>query len=175
MLASAISRSAQQVSARPGITAREELRGKRWGIVVRNDADECAIAMAFERWGWDRHKGCRDRRRRQRGARLDLLLDRARVDVAIMHAPETFQAPKRGYHIVEDFGRLDVVVPEQLRRHHARLDAATARHRSALCAAFCRGLYRFRSDAAFGIAVLRKYTGETDIEVLGRPGCCSPA
>jgi len=39
ILASAISRSAQQVAARPGIETREDLRGKRWGVGARNDAD----------------------------------------------------------------------------------------------------------------------------------------
>ena len=67
VIASAISRSAQQVSARPGLTTREELRGKRWGVVARNDADECAIVMAFERWGWDIARDAQDRRRRLRG------------------------------------------------------------------------------------------------------------
>jgi hypothetical protein len=51
VIASAISRSAQQVSARPGLSTREDLRGRRWGVVARKDADECAIVMAFDRWG----------------------------------------------------------------------------------------------------------------------------
>ncbi len=55
IIASAISRSAQQVSARPGLSRREDLRGKRWGVQARGDADECSIVMAFDRWamgGW---------------------------------------------------------------------------------------------------------------------------
>ena len=31
---------------------------------------------------------------------------------------------------------------------------------------YCRGVYRFRTDAQFGVDVLRKYTGETDEGVL---------
>jgi NitT/TauT family transport system substrate-binding protein len=92
IIASATSRSAQQVSARPGLTTREQLRGKRWGIVARNDADECSIAMAFERWGWDRNKDAEIVVVGSDRPRLDLLLDERRVDVAIMHAPEPFQA-----------------------------------------------------------------------------------
>ena len=34
--------------------------------------------------------------------RLDLLLNADNVDVAIMHAPEPFQARKRGWNVVED-------------------------------------------------------------------------
>ena len=32
--------------------------------------------------------------------------------------------------------------------------------------AFCQGVYRFRTDAAFGVEVLRKYTGEPDPTVI---------
>src|SRR5262249_24839615 len=108
IIASAISRSAQQVSARPGITRREDLRGKRWGVLARNDADECSIVMAFERWGWELARDAEIVVVGLDGARLDLLLDPRRVDVAIMHAPEPFQAAKRGWTLVEDLGRLDV-------------------------------------------------------------------
>jgi hypothetical protein len=31
---------------------------------------------------------------------------------------------------------------------------------------FCQAVHRFRSDAGFGIHVLRKYSGETDMNVL---------
>lgn len=165
ILASAIARSAQQVAARPGIETRDDLRGKRWGVTARNDADECSIIMAFDRWGWSITDveivvvG-------NAGARLDLLLDPRHVDVAIMHAPETFQAPKRGYHIVEDFGKLDVsfqnscaASTRRFMKDHPDIGLRYVR-------AFCQAVHRFRSDAQFGIQVLGKYSGETDIDVL---------
>jgi NitT/TauT family transport system substrate-binding protein len=108
VVASAISRSAQQVSARPGLATRADLRGKRWGVVARQDADECSIAMAFERWGWDLARDAEIVVVGSDGPRLDLLLDERCVDVAIMHAPEPFQAVRRGWRVVEDLGRLDV-------------------------------------------------------------------
>jgi ABC-type nitrate/sulfonate/bicarbonate transport system substrate-binding protein len=76
ILASAISRSAQQVAARPGIETREDLRGKRWGVGARNDADECAIIMAFDRWGWSIDSDAEIVVVGTDGARLDLLLTR---------------------------------------------------------------------------------------------------
>lgn len=165
VLASAISRSAQQVAARPGIKTREDLRGKRWGVTARNDADECAIIMAFDRWGWTIDDieivvvG-------NDGARLDLLLDQSRVDVAIMHAPETFQAPKRGYHVVEDFGQLDVSFQNSCAASTRGFMKANPDVGLRYVRAFCQAVHRFRSDAEFGIHVLRKYSGETDIDVL---------
>src|ERR1700710_1620818 len=89
ILASAIGRSAQQVAALPGIKTRDDLRGKRWGVTARNDADECAIIMDFDRWGWNIDKDAEIVVVGNDGARLDLLLDKSRVDVAVMHAPET--------------------------------------------------------------------------------------
>jgi NitT/TauT family transport system substrate-binding protein len=166
ILASAISRSAQQVAARPGIATREDLRGKRWGVTMRSDADECAIIMAFDRWGWNIEKDAEIVVVGNAGARLDLLLDPRHVDVAIMHAPETFQAPKRGYHIVEDFGRLDVSFQNSCAASTRRFIKQNPDVGLRYVRAFCQAVHRFRSDADFGIHVLGKYSGETDIDVL---------
>jgi hypothetical protein len=88
------------------------------------------------------------------------------VDVAIMHAPEPFQARKRGWNIVEDLGRMDVamqnscaVTTRQLLRTHPDTALRYAR-------AYCKGVYRFRTDAEFGLALLRKYVDEPDEAVL---------
>jgi NitT/TauT family transport system substrate-binding protein len=166
ILASAISRSAQQVAARPGIATREDLRGKRWGVTMRSDADECAIIMAFDRWGWNIEKDAEIVVVGNAGARLDLLLDPRHVDVAIMHAPETFQAPKRGYHIVEDFGQLDVSFQNSCAASTRRFIKQNPDVGLRYVRAFCQAVHRFRSDADFGIHVLGKYSGETDIDVL---------
>jgi NitT/TauT family transport system substrate-binding protein len=166
ILASAIARSAQQVAARPGINSREDLRGKRWGVTMRSDADECAIIMAFDRWGWNIDKDAEIVVVGNDGTRMDLLLDPSKVDAAIMHAPETFQAPKRGYHIVEDFGRLDVSFQNSCAASTRSFMKANPDIGLRYIRAFCQAVHRFRSDAAFGIHVLRKYSGETDIDVL---------
>lgn len=165
VIASASARSTQQICARPGLTSRDDLRGKRWGVTARNDPDECTILMAFERWNWsledvDIVVVGSDR------PRLDLLLNADNVDVAIMHAPEPFQARKRGWHVVEDLGRMDVAMQNSCavttkRLLKARPDAALRYAR-----AYCKGVYRFRTDAEFGLAALRKYISEPDEAVL---------
>jgi ABC-type nitrate/sulfonate/bicarbonate transport system substrate-binding protein len=166
IVASAIARSAQQVSARPGLTRREDLRGKRWGVQARGDADECSIVMAFDRWGWDPATDAEIVVVGTEGPRLDLLLDPARVDVAIMHAPEPFQAARRGWALVEDLGRLDVAWQNSCAATTRRLIASRPDLALRYVRAYCRGVHRFRTDAAFGQAVLRKYTGEADPGVL---------
>jgi NitT/TauT family transport system substrate-binding protein len=166
IIASAISRSAQQISARPGLSSREELRGKRWGVVARNDADECSIVMAFERWNWDRERDAEIVVVGSDRPRLDLLLDPRRVDVAIMHAPEPFQAMKRGWAVVEDLGRLDIAFQNSCAATTRRIMRERSDIALRYVRAFCQGVYRFRTDAAFGIEVLRKYTGEPDPTVI---------
>lgn len=166
VVASATSRSAQQVSARPGLLTREQLRGKRWGILARNDADECSIAMAFERWGWDRATDAEIVVVGSDKLRLDVLLDERSVDVAIMHAPEPFQAAKRGWTMIEDLGRLDVAFQNSCAVTTRRLARQRPETVLRYVRAYCRGVYRFRTDPAFGVSVLRKYTGETDTAVL---------
>ncbi|WP_372618099.1 ABC transporter substrate-binding protein [Falsiroseomonas sp.] len=166
VVASAISRSAQQVSARPGITSLERLRGARWGVTARGDADECAIVMAFERWGWDPGRDAEIVVVGADGPRLDLLLDERRVDAAIMHAPEPFQAAKRGWTLVEDLARLDVAVQNSCAATTRRMLEARPELVRRYVGAFCAGVHRFRTDPGFGIGVLRKYCGETDRQVL---------
>ncbi|HVL56324.1 MAG TPA: ABC transporter substrate-binding protein [Burkholderiaceae bacterium] len=166
IVASAISRSAQQVSARPGLASREQLRGLRWGVTARNDADECTIVMAFERWGWDPARDAQIVVVGSDRPRLDALLDEARVDVAIMHAPEPFQAAKRGWTLIEDLGRLDVAFQNSCAATRRQLLRERPDTVLRYVRAYCRGVYRFRTDAEFGIGVLRKYTGERDERVL---------
>jgi hypothetical protein len=133
---------------------------------MRNDADECAIIMAFDRWGWSIDKDAEIVVVGNDGTRLDLLLDPRKVDAAIMHAPETFQAPRRGYQIVEDFGRLDVSFQNSCAASTRRYMKENPDIGLRYVRSFCQAVHRFRSDAEFGIHVLRKYSGETDIEVL---------
>ena len=134
--------------------------------VSRNDADECTIVMAFERWNWDPARDVQIVVVGSNGPRLDLLLDPERVDVAIMHAPEPFQAMKRGWTMVEDLGRLDIAFQNSCAATTRRMmrDRSDIVHR--YVRAFCQGVHRFRTDAAFGMQLLRKYTGEADPEVI---------
>lgn len=168
VIASAISRSAVQISARPGLTTREALRGARWGCNARGDADECAMLMALDAWGWD---AVRDARMVEVGSaapRLDLLLDPSRVDVAVMHAPEAFQAEKRGWRVVEDLGRLDIAIQNSCAAMTRRVLTARPDTARRYAAAYAHAVWRFRTDAAFGLDVLARNTGETDRAVLGQ-------
>jgi hypothetical protein len=166
VIASAIGRSAQQVSARLGLTGRESLRGLRWGVTARNDADECTIRMAFDRWGWEIGRDAQIVVVGTSAPRLELLLDPAKVDVAIMHAPEPFQAARRGWTLIEDLGRLDVAFQNSCAVTTRRLAARDPGLVRRYVQAFCEGVWRFRTDAAFGIGVLRQHTGEPDEQIL---------
>lgn len=162
IVASAVGRTAQYVCARPGLSRREDLRGKRWGVVARGDADECAIAVAFERWGWDVRKDVEIVAVGTAAPKLDLLLDPAAVDVAIMHAPDPFVAQRRGWNLVEDLRRLDVAYQNSCAATTRRF----ARSRPDLVLkyvrAYCQGVHRLRTDATFGVQVIQQYSGETD-------------
>jgi ABC-type nitrate/sulfonate/bicarbonate transport system substrate-binding protein len=166
IVASAVSRTATYVTARPGLTRREELRGKRWGVLARGDADHCTIALAFERWGWDLDADARIVPVGTGGPKLDLLLDPAKVDVVIMHSPEPFQAAKRGWDLVEDLRRLDVPLQNSCAATTRRFARAQPDVVLRYVRAYAQGVYRFRTDGKFGVEVIRKYSGETDREIL---------
>src|SRR5262249_11197568 len=139
---------------------------RRWGVVARKDADECAIVMAFDRWGWNLAADAEIVVVGAHQPRLTALLDAKRVDVAIMHAPEPFQAAKRGWNLVEDLGRLDVAFQNSCAAATRRLMARRPDVVLRYVRAYAQGVYRFRTDAAFGVALLRKYTGELDPMVI---------
>lgn len=83
-----------------------------------------------------------------------------------MHAPEPFQAAKRGWQVVEDLGRLDVAFQNSCAATTRRVAAARPETVQRYVRAYARAVYRFRTDAEFGIATLAKYTGEPDRGVL---------
>jgi ABC-type nitrate/sulfonate/bicarbonate transport system substrate-binding protein len=165
VIASAISRSAVQISARPELAS---LRGARWGCNARGDADECAMLMALDAWGWDPAVDARMVEVGSGAPRLELLLDAARVDVAVMHAPEAFQAQKRGWRIVEDLGRMDIAIQNSCAAITRRLLAARPDTARRYARAYAHAVWRFRTDAAFGLEVLARNTGEADRAVLGQ-------
>jgi ABC-type nitrate/sulfonate/bicarbonate transport system substrate-binding protein len=166
IVASAISRSAVQVAARPGITTRDELRGARWGVTARNDPDEVSIRQAFERWGWDVDRDAEIVVVGRNQPRLDALLDTSRVDAAMMHAPEPFQAESRGWRIVDDLGRLDAPIQNSCAVTTRRMLADRPDTVLRYVRAYAAAVWRFRTDARFGVDVLAKYTREPDHEVL---------
>lgn len=168
IVASAISRSAVMVAARPGIASREELRGARWGVTARHDPDEISIQQAFDRWGWDIGQDARIVVVGRDGPRLELLLDAEKVDAAIMHAPEPFQAEARGWRLVDDLARLDMPIQNSCAVTTRRTLAAAPELVLRYVRAYAGAVWRFRTDAAFGVQVLAKYTRETDRQVLGR-------
>lgn len=166
IVASAVSRTATYVTARSGLTTREDLRGKRWGVLARGDADHCAIALAFERWGWDLDEDAEIVPVGTDGPRLDRLLDPGKVDVVIMHSPEPFQAARRGWNLVEDLRRLDVAFQNSCAATTRRYAKARPDVVLRYVRAYAQGVYRFRADGKFGVDVIRKYSGETDRQVL---------
>jgi NitT/TauT family transport system substrate-binding protein len=83
-----------------------------------------------------------------------------------MHAPEPFQAMKRGWAVVEDLGRLDIAFQNSCAATTRRMMRKRSDIAFSYVRAFCQGVYRLRTDAAFGIEVLRKYTGEPDPTVI---------
>jgi len=85
-----------------------------------------------------------------------------------MHAPEPFQAAQRGWNLVEDLGRLDVAFQNSCAATTRRFVAQRPDVVRRYVRAYCQAVYRFRTDAAFGTAVLRKYTRETDDGIIAQ-------
>lgn len=168
VIASAISRSAVQISARSGISEREHLRGRRWGCVARGDADECAMVTALQAWGWDPAKDVEMVPVGDSAPRLELLLNSTRVDVAVMHAPEAFQAQRKGWEVVEDLSRLDIAFQNSCAATTRRFLAERPLVAQRYARAYAEAVWRFRTDAGFGLDVLGRNIGESDRSILSQ-------
>src|SRR5437870_9342002 len=83
-----------------------------------------------------------------------------------MHSPEPFQAAKRGWNLVEDLRRLDVAFQNSCAATTRRFARSRPDVVLRYVRAYAQGVYRFRADGKFGIEVIRKYSGETDREIL---------
>ena len=155
----------------------EELRGKRWGVISPQRCRRVRDRDGVRALGLGRRQGCRDRGGRLRARpRLDLLLDAKQ-----RRRRRSCTRPSRS--------RPSSAAGTSSRTSAAstwRSRTAALRRRGACCAsaagqslryvrAYCQAVYRFRTDAQFGIDVLRKYTGRDRRGRHGsRPGCCLP-
>ena len=122
--------------------------------------------MAFDRWGWSVDKDAEIVVVGTDGARLDLLLNARRVDAAIMHAPETFQAPKRGYISLRISAGSTSSFQNSCAASTRRLIKANPTPACVMCGPSASGVTDSVATRNSASHVLRKYSGETDIDVL---------
>jgi ABC-type nitrate/sulfonate/bicarbonate transport system substrate-binding protein len=154
------------IMARPDIKSPADLKGKKIGVTRLGGSTDLALDLALERWGLQRG---RDVTVLQTGGMPESQagLASGALDASVLSPPSNFRAKKSGLHELVDIGQMGIVFPNtplSTRRSTIRSSRETVLK---FLRGFSRGLERLRSDRAFAMKVLSRYTRVTDSEILG--------
>jgi NitT/TauT family transport system substrate-binding protein len=165
VVASAIGRTAVKVFAARGWPVDRDLRDARWGVLQRADYDHCTALQVFDMEGWPTDALTLVEMPGS-GGRLDRLLRPDLVDAVVLHAPEPTIARRKGWRLAVDLSLYDAPMQNSC----AVVTRAMIDVRRSAClaylAAYHAGVWRFRTDAAFGIRVLSEVSPTLDTEAI---------
>lgn len=165
VVASAIGQTAVKVHVAPDWLANRPLREARWGVLRPADYDHCTALQVFDMEGWPANDlqivtvpGD--------GPRLDRLLQPDLCDAVVLHMPEPVLARRKGWREAINLGHYGAPMQNSC----AVVTRATLQTRRDLCrayvAAYAAGVWRFRTDAAFGKQVLAEIAPSLDAEAM---------
>jgi ABC-type nitrate/sulfonate/bicarbonate transport system substrate-binding protein len=150
---------------RPEITRIEDLRGKRVGISQFGGALDYVTRKALRTWGLEPD---RDVAVLQIGSTQEIFaaMSAGGVDAGPMAAPLHIRAQHEGYRVLVDLADTGVLYPQTvLTATRAHLQAHEAQTLDFL-RGLAEGTRRYKTDQAFALEILAKYSGETDPDDL---------
>jgi ABC-type nitrate/sulfonate/bicarbonate transport system substrate-binding protein len=155
----------QSIVARPEIEEPAQLRGRTLGVAGQTGGvDDYLIPYLFGRLGLD---PVRDVQRRPIDSQPDAIakMTSGEIDAALFSPPYAFEATRRGFRMLIDSG--DYRIDYQLggivasRAFIARNEDLARR----MVRAYVRGVHRYKTDADFAVAALKKYSLIEDDDV----------
>lgn len=167
LIASSIDRFIYKLIVDPSISAPAQLKGKTIGITRFGSLPDVAIRLLLNKWGMNPDK---DVKLVQIGRMTDMVvaLSGKRIDAGVISDPTSFQAEKLGMKRLLDmadtdfeFANVAVIVSRTYAKSHRDLVLRFLK-------AYIEGTKRFLTDRTLGIQALRKYTGISDQEILGK-------
>jgi len=152
------------IMSRPEIKQPENLKGKKIGVTRLGGSTDWALDAAVKQWGIDR----RELVVIQTGGMPEGLaaLSSGALDAVVLSPPSNFRALKAGMHELVGVGQLEVVFPNTPLSTTRRFVKAQRETTLRFLRGFTQGLNRLRSDKAFSMKVLSKYTQVVDPETL---------
>jgi len=152
------------IMSRPEIKQPENLKGKKIGVTRLGGSTDWALDAAVKQWGIDR----RELVVIQTGGMPEGLaaLSSGALDAVVLSPPSNFRALKAGMHELVDVGQLEVVFPNTPLSTTRRFVKTQRETTLRFLRGFAQGLNRLRSDKAFSMKVLSKYTQVVDPETL---------
>ena len=150
--------------SRPEIKQPANLKGKKIGVTRLGGSTDWALDTALKQWGIER----RELSVIQTGGMPEGLagLVSGNLDAVVLSPPSNFRAIKSGMHELVDVGQLGIIFPNtplSTTRSFIKSQRDTVLR---FLRGFTQGLNRLRTDKAFSMKVLSKYTKVVDQETL---------
>lgn len=167
LIASIMSRPDLVIVTRKGIREPKQLRGLRIGVGRFGGEPDFLLRYALNRWGHTPNQDVTILQLFGSHPQRMAAVVHGRVDAAVITPPTSFKAQQVG---------LDQIPLDEPSENYLGVSLVTRRdliekNRSLVqrfTNAFVGGLQKAKSDKAAGVAMLRKYIGLQDAEVLGR-------
>ena len=165
MLAGPNTKPGQKIMARPEIKTPEGLKGKKVGISRFGTSDDFLLRYALGQWNL---RPDRDVPIIQLGGSPEILagLASGTVDAGLLSSPLHLRAAKLGSVLLADLSTIGIEYQGAglvTTRSFVRDNPDTIRR---YVRAYVEGLHRFKTDKAFSLKVLAKYTRINEPEVL---------
>jgi NitT/TauT family transport system substrate-binding protein len=165
MLAGPNNKPGQKIMARPEIKTPEGLKGKKVGISRFGTSDDFLLRYALTQWNL---RPDRDVPIIQLGGSPEILagLASGTVDAGLLSSPLHLRAAKLGSVLLADLSSIGIDYQGAglvTTRSFVRDNPDTIRR---YVRAYVEGLHRFKTDKAFSLKVLAKYTRINEPEVL---------
>jgi NitT/TauT family transport system substrate-binding protein len=152
------------LTTQPSIRAVDELRGKRIGVTRFGASSDTVLRFYLGTVGLQPD---RDVTILQMGGNPEMVggLQSGAIDAAILSPPSVFQAQQNGGAILADMGDLDYPFYQDAITTTRRFLAERPEVVKRTVRAFARG-WKLMKDEQAALAALRKYSGETDEDLL---------
>lgn len=165
MLAGPNTKPGQKIMARPEIKSPELLKGKKVGISRFGTSDDFLLRYALTQWNL---RPDRDVAIIQLGGAPEILagLSAGTVDAGLLSSPLHLRAAKLGSVLLADLSSIGIDYQGAglvTTRSFVRDNPDTIRR---YVRAYVEGLHRFKTDKAFSLKVLAKYTRINEPEIL---------
>jgi ABC-type nitrate/sulfonate/bicarbonate transport system substrate-binding protein len=155
----------QFVMGRPGLTAREQLAGKKIGFVGDGGLNDALVKFIIDKLAEAGIRELREQTIPTGGKRQMEALLRGECDAIVITPPESIEAHRKGCQYLIDFkeyGLNYALGGIAARRDYVATHPEAARR---FLKAYVEGMHRYRIDRDFTVAVQAEYSGISDPSV----------
>jgi NitT/TauT family transport system substrate-binding protein len=155
----------QFIMGRPGIDRREQLAGKKIGLVGDGGLNDALVKFVIQKLAAEGIKGLRDAAIPAGGAKELAALLSGSCDAIVITPPESIDAQRQGCRYLVDFAEYGLnyaLGGIAARRDYVKQNPEITRK---FIKAYAEGMHRYRTDREFTVGVQAEYSGIADRSV----------